>query len=87
MTSDDPIDPGLLSENPLIDFQRAEEMRAAASKALMSLDSRNRILKSTRAHTRKTENFTNGQLVFVWRQSNVGVGQWKGPGVVVIATA
>jgi len=44
--SDDAIDPALLCENPLADFQRAEEMRVAATHAWAALDSRNRMTKS-----------------------------------------
>ena len=43
--SDDAIDPALLCDNPLADFQRAEEMRVAATRAWAALDSRNRMHK------------------------------------------
>ena len=85
--SDDAIDPGLLSENPLQDFQRSEELRAAATRAWASLDNRSRLLKSFRARHRTPHHFTEGQLVFVWRQPAVGPGHWKGPGIVIMATS
>ena len=86
MLSDDPIDPALLSENPLTDFQRAEEMRANATRAWAQLDSRNRIRKAFNARHRTIQTFTEGTLVFVWRQPRVGPGKWVGPGLVIIPT-
>ena len=35
---------------------------------------------------RHPENFTDGQLIFVWRQPRVGSGRWHGPGVIVLST-
>ena len=86
MLSDDPIDPALLSENPLTDFQRAEEMRANATRAWAQLDSRNRIRKALNTRHRTIQTFTEGTLVFVWRQPRVGPGKWVGPGLVIIPT-
>ena len=87
MLSDDAIDPALLSENPSADFQRAEEMRVAATRAWAALDSRTRMQRSLRARHRTVISFTEGQLVFVWRQPRVGPGKWIGPGLVIIPTA
>ena len=85
--SDDAIDPSLLCDNPVADCQRAEELRVAATRAWAALDSRNRLHKSLRARHRTTHNFTEGMLVFVWRQPRVGQGKWIGPGLVIIPTA
>ena len=85
--SDDAIDAELLSENPNIDFQRAEEMRRAATRAWASADSRERLQKAMRARHRPPVTFHEGQLVFVWRQPKVGPGRWHGPGIIVIPTA
>ena len=85
--SDDVIDAELLSENPNIDFQRAEEMRRAATRAWASADSRERLQKAMRARHRPPVTFHEGQLVFVWRQPKVGPGRWHGPGIIVIPTA
>ena len=46
LLSDDPIDPELLSTNPIADYQRAEEMRVAATRAWAALDSRRRLKRS-----------------------------------------
>ena len=87
LLSDDAIDPALLCENPSTDYQRAAEMRVAATRAWAALDSRTRMQRSLRARHRTTHNFVEGQLVFVWRQPRVGPGKWIGPGLIVIPTA
>ena len=80
LLSDDSIDPGLLSLNPLTDFQRSEELRAAATRSWAALENRSRLLKVLRARHRTPQNFTDGQLVFVWRQGRVGARRWfSGP--------
>ena len=76
-----------LSENPLQDFQRAEQLRTAALRAWAAVDNRTRLLKVLRAKHRIPERFTEGQLVFVWRQGRVGIGRWHGPGIIVLPTA
>ena len=86
LLSDDAIDPALLCENPSADFQRAEEMRAAATRAWAALDSRTRMQRSLRARHRTHHTFTDGALVFVWRQPRVGPGKWVGPGVIIMST-
>ena len=87
LLSDDAIDPALLSENPMTDFQRAEEMRASAQKAWAELDSRTRMKRALGARHRIAHNFSEGQLVFVWRQPRVGPGKWIGPGLIILPTA
>ena len=87
LLSDDLIDPMYLSEDPLTDFKRAEELRTAATRAWAALDSRQRLQKSLRARHRTPQNFTEGQLISVWRQARVGAGRWHGPGVIVLPTA
>ena len=75
-----------LSMDPLADFKRSEELRTAATCAWAALDSRLRLQKALRARHRVPENFTDGQLVLVWRQPRVGSGGWHGPGVIVLST-
>ena len=87
LNSDDAIDSELLSENPSEDFQRAEEMRRQATRAWARLDSRGRLQRAFRARHRTIQNFTEGSLVFVWRQPRGGPGKWVGPGLVIIPTA
>ena len=87
LVSDDSIDPMYLSENPIDDFRRAEELRQAATRAWAALDSRARLLRALRARHRTPQSFTEGQLVFVWRQPKVAAGRWHGPGVIVLPTA
>ena len=87
LLSDDPIDPDFLSESPLKDFQRSQDLRRAATRACASLDSRVRLQKVLRARHRTPQSFTEGQLIFVWRQPRVGPGRWHGPGVIVLPTA
>jgi len=87
LLSDDVIDPQYLSEDPLQDFNRSEQLRQAATRAWAATDNRARLLKVLRARHRIPQTFTEGQLVFVWRQPKVGPGRWHGPGVVVLPTA
>ena len=86
LLSDDPIDPQLLADNSLTDYRRSEELRIAATRSWAALDNRSRMLKVLRARHRTPQNFTDGQLVFVWRQGRVGAGRWFGPGVIVLNT-
>ena len=76
-----------MSEDPLKDFERAEVLRRAATRAWAALDSRERVLKTFRARHRVDETFAEGDLVFVWRQPKVGAGRWHGPGIVMLPTA
>ena len=62
LLSDDAIDPELLCDNPLTDFQRSEEMRAAAQKGWLGLDSRSRMLKALRSRHRMPHTFSEGNL-------------------------
>jgi hypothetical protein len=87
LVSDDVIDPMYLNEDPLEDFRRAEDLRRAATRAWVALDSRTRLQRILRARHRTPQVFTEGQLVFVWRQPRVGPGRWHGPGVIVMPTA
>ena len=49
IVSDDVIDPNYLSEHPMDDFVKAQQLRQAAQKAWAAIDSRNKILKVLRA--------------------------------------
>ena len=62
-------------------------MRRAATRAWAADDSRGRLQRAFRARHRIPQHFHEGQLVFVWRQPNVGSGRFHGPGVVIIPTA
>ena len=61
-------------------------MRLASERAWKKLDSRSRMLKVLRARHRIPEHFTDGQLVFIWRQGRIGPGKWVGPGVIILNT-
>ena len=87
LLSDDHIDPAYLAEDPHTDFQRSEELRQAATRAWAAVDNRSRFLKAFRARHRTPQNFTEGQMIFVWRQPKLGKGRWHGPGVVILCTA
>ena len=53
-----------------------------------ALDNRTRqLVKVMRARHRTPQTFTEGQMVFVWRQPRVAAGRWHGPGVIVLPTA
>ena len=69
------------------DFERAEKLRQAATRAWAALDSRARLLKSFRGRHRVQQTFQEGDMVFVWRQPKLGPGKWTGPSVVVLPTA
>ena len=62
-------------------------MRKAATRAWAATDSRGRLQRSFRGRHRTTQEFHEGQLVYVWRQPNVGSGRWHGPGIVILNTA
>ena len=87
LLSDDIIDPIYVGEGPLADFKRAEELRTAATRAWAALDNRTRLLKVLRARHRTPQNFSEGQLIFVWRRPRVGSARWHGPGVIVLPTS
>ena len=87
LTSDDVIDPVYMYDNASSDFKRSVEIRNAATRAWAALDSRDRLRKGLKARHRLVENFTEGDMVYVWRQGRVGAGRYVGPGVVVIASA
>ena len=87
LVSDDVIDPNYLSEHPMDDFVKAQQLRQAAQKAWAAIDSRSKILKVLRARHRPPENFQRDQTVYVWRQPRVGTGRWHGPGIIVLPTA
>ena len=86
LLSDDIIDPQYLNNDPHEDFQRAEKLRQAATRAWAALDNRARLLRSLRARHRTPQVFTEGQFIFVWRQPKIGSGRWHGPGVIVLLT-
>ena len=85
LLSDDAIDPAYLTDDPLDDFKRSEELRVAATRAWARLDSRDRLRRALTSRHRIPEEVFEGQLLFVWRQPRVGAGHWVGPGVVPIA--
>jgi hypothetical protein len=87
LLSDDFIDPQHLNKDPLDNFKRSEVLRRAAARAWPALESPSRLLNVLRARHRTPQNFTQGQLVFVWRQPKVGVGRWHRPGVIALPIA
>ena len=66
--SDNAVDPLMLNDNPNEDFIKAEGLRRAAQRAWSALDTKSRMAKALRARHHTIEVFTEGQLVFVWRQ-------------------
>ena len=68
-------------------WRRSEEMRQAARKALMEVDSRDRVNRATRARPRRAREdlkFTEGEPVYVWRQGRRGHQAKVGPCFVVL---
>ena len=84
--SDDTIDSHLVVDNELEDYERAEELRQAATRAWAAVDERTRLQRSLRAKHRLPQTFVEGQFVFVWRQPELGPGRWHGPGIVILPT-
>ena len=74
-------------EEVLCEMERAEEMRRAATRAWAADDSRDRLQRAFRARHRPPQHFHEGQLVYVWRQPNVGTRRFHDPGIVIIASA
>ena len=51
------------------------------------MQSRSRLTKACWHRRRTYQNFSHGELVYAWRRAGpVNRGQWRGPGVVVMAT-
>ena len=86
LLSDDYIDPTYMYDDPTTQFARDAELRQAATRAGAALDSRTRIKKALSAKPAKQEHHSEGDLIFVWRQPNVGQGKLVGPGVVILST-
>ena len=87
LLSDDHIDPLYLYDDPNTQFYRDAELRQAATRAWAALDNRKRVRRALSARPAKQETFTEGELIFVWRQPKVGTGRWVGPGVVILPTS
>jgi len=87
LLSDDAIDPFYMYDDPTTQFHRDAELRQAATRAWAATDSRARIKKALSARPAKQESFTEGDVIFVWRQPKVGAGKWVGPGVVILPTS
>ena len=87
LLSDDAIDPLYLYDDPHTQFYRDAELRQAATRAWAALDNRKRVKRALSARPAKQETFSEGEMVFVWRQPKVGTGRWIGSGVVILPTS
>ena len=68
-------------------WKKAEEIRAAAKKALTEVDSNERLQRALRARPRRAREecvFDDGEPVFVWRQGKRGAQAKVGPCFVVL---
>eukprot|EP00971_Amphidinium_carterae_P190729 3784927-Amphidinium_carterae.1 len=84
LTNDD-VDPEFLWQGPRDDVRRREELRQAAWKSLIELQSRERVLRASRAqHRVPLQELQPGDLVMIWRQPGHQRGAWHGPGTVVM---
>eukprot|EP00435_Cladocopium_sp_Y103_P060316 s936_g22.t1 len=68
-------------------WQRSEQIRQAARKALMEVDGRERLQRAVRARPRRAHenlHFVEGEPVYVWRQGRRGSQAKVGPCFVVL---
>ena len=68
-------------------WQRSEEIRQAARKALLDLDSKEKLQRAIRARPRRARedlNFNEGDPVWVWRQGRRGSQAKVGPCYVIL---
>ena len=68
-------------------WQRSEEIRQTARKALMEVDARERLNRAARARPRRAReqlHFDEGEPVYVWRQGRRGTQAKVGPCFVII---
>ena len=68
-------------------WRRSEETRSAARKALMEVDSRERVNRAVRARPRRAREdhrFSEGEPVYVWRQGRRGTHAKVGPCFVIL---
>eukprot|EP00971_Amphidinium_carterae_P352936 6492777-Amphidinium_carterae.1 len=74
----------LVYEGPLEQMRNADLVRQSATRAWAALDNRERLLRASRAkHRKPMAQLCIGQYVYLWRQPNLGKGQWIGPGQIV----
>ena len=85
LTSDDAIEPHMLSSSPIREHQRALDVRLAAAKALMTLDAKERVAKVGAARGRVPYEFEDGDLVFVYRK-NLRKSARIGPATIILRT-
>eukprot|EP00971_Amphidinium_carterae_P112544 2228811-Amphidinium_carterae.2 len=79
------VDPEFLWQGPRDDVRRREELRQAAWRSLVETQSRERLLRATRAqHRIPLRDLHPGELIMVWRQPGHQKGSWHGPGSVVM---
>ena len=86
LLSDDPIDRQLLTADPYTHFQRANEMRTAAQRALFKQNSARAVQAAGLARHRSQpgENKYAEDTTMVWRNNKLtGRKGWTGPSVVV----
>ena len=83
--ADDLLDRELLSQDQTTDFRRSEELRRAATAAVAQSDARTGLHKVSRVRHRLQVQYSEGDLVYVWRDSRIGKGWWRGPGIVMLA--
>ena len=86
LSSDDPIHRQLFTADPYTDFQRTNDMRAAAQRALFKQDSARAVQAAglARQRSQPREDMNAGGTAMVWRNNKLtGREGWTGPGVVV----
>ena len=84
ITGDDLISPDVLADAECSDFQRAREMRIAATAALFRLDAKTKLMKAERARTRTRHGFNCRDWVFLRRRNRMNQRWRAGPGVVIM---
>ena len=86
LLSHDPIDRQLLTADPYTDFQRTNDMRAAAQRALFKQNSARaeQAAGLARHRSQPRDDVNAGDTAMVWRNNKLtGRRGWTGPGVVV----
>ena len=86
LLSNDPIDRQLLTADPYTDFQRTNEMRSAAHRALFKQNSARAVQAAglARHRSQPRDDVNAGDMAMVWRNNKLnGKRGWIGPGVVV----
>ena len=86
LLSDDPIDRQLLTADPYTDFQRTNDMRSAAQRALFKQNSARAVQAAglARHRSQPRDDGNPGDTAVVWRNNKlIGRRGWTGTGVVV----